>query len=123
MCMGLFYLIVYFMDPLIFAFHFYHLSYIFVRQFGNVITFLLILNMLIKPFTGVTKEAKLVTANKTLLQQQVSNTNEFLYDPKLERDIGVLTVKYLQRAAIFDILANFPVTIYFFLYGMPETAE
>ena len=48
---------------------------------------------------------------------------EILYDSKLERDIFVLTKNYIKRSAVFDILANFPVAIYFFLYGMPSELE
>ena len=59
--MGLVYLIAYFMDPFIFAFHFYHLIYDEARQFQEAITFILLTNMLLKPFTGVAKVQNLVT--------------------------------------------------------------
>ena len=60
MCMGFLYLSVYFMDPFIYAFHFYHLIYPGVRNFSISITMVLVFNMLIKPLTGVKKEDKLV---------------------------------------------------------------
>ena len=60
MCMGLTYLSVFFMDPVIYAFHFYHLIYPGVRQFQMVVTLVLIFNMMIKPLTGIKKEERLV---------------------------------------------------------------
>ena len=69
MCMGLLYLTVYFLDPFLYAFHFYHLIYPGVRNLSDTITLILVFNMLIKPLTGVTKEAKLVQVNTTLISQ------------------------------------------------------
>ena len=80
--------------------------------------------MLIKPLTGVKKEEKLVqNEQEQVIFFDTVNSKKMLYDPNLERDIVILTKNYLRRSAVFDVLANFPVTIYLFLYGMPDTLE
>ena len=48
---------------------------------------------------------------------------DVLDDPKWERDITVIFCKYLKSSAIWDILANVPVMIYYFQYGFSYTEE
>ena len=79
---------------------------------------------MIKPLTGIKKEERLVQSeHEQVILFDTVNSNKMLYDPNLERDIVILTKNYLRRSAVFDVLANFPIAIYLFLYGMPDTQD
>ena len=58
-----------------------------------------------------------------VITSQSNKSDKGLNDPTLERDIGEILKQYFLRDAFFDISANVPILIYFFVYGMPRTDE
>lgn len=137
---GIIYLISYVLDPIVFAFKFQPLESTNIREFSNVVTYILILDILLVPFTGVAKDDNEISIEgkknkkkkkQDLLQQvqQQSQANVLqrkgkmrrqtqvkdsvgMDDSVLERDIWTLTKKYFKGDAILDLAANLPGMVY-----------
>ena len=42
-------------------------------------------------------------------------------DPEIERNILIISKRYLKTVAVFDILANFPILVYNIVEGYPQS--
>ena len=88
--------------------------------------------MLLTPLTGIPKEEMVQPQNDALTKQkkhkreisrEARKEKHDLDDPILERDIIVLLKDYWKKGAIFDLLANAPILIYFSVYGLPSEPD
>ena len=50
--------------------------------------------------------------NAEALKKQTAGVSKSIDDPSLQRDIGILLLKYLKNNAFFDIAANVPILYY-----------
>ena len=119
---GYIYMFSYILDPLVFAFKFELLGDPWISMFSEIVTYMIILDILLVPVTGKPKDDNQLPDSKELRKElkkaqrsgvgRIRTNNlknqKSLNDPTLERDICVLTKSYLKGDAILDILANIP---------------
>ena len=122
---GFVYLLSYILDPINFAFKFEPMKNIIVRDMAAFVTVIIIIDILLVPFSGTPKDDSEMPGDKEKRKElkkaeragvgnrsNHSKNETGLNDPALERDIWKLTKNYLKGDATLDLLANIPQLIF-----------
>ena len=122
---GIVYFISYFQDPYIFAFQFRPLIDENLNRIQRIITAILIIDMIVVPFSATFKKESLIDEDAPKKNKLLNNkdSSKGLDDPIYERDIKVLSLKFLKGGLLFAFLSNWPIFIYDTYNGFPEDVD
>ena len=115
-------MISYLIDPYIFAFDFRPLINEDLNRFQRIITAILIIDMIVVPLSATFKKENAVDEDVSSKKTNYNNNKESskgLDDPIYERDIKVLSLRFLKGGFLFAFLSNWPIFIYDVTMGFP----
>ena len=131
---GVFYMISFFLDPLMIVFAFQLLKYYSVRVLMALSSSLFVIDMIINLFTASINEQDLILDDEAaqrldrysastrksigrsydllILEAQQKKLRKDLDDQKLNRDFWFNLKRYLKTTLVFDIISNIPYFVY-----------